>query len=85
MLHSSGENANICSCGAKSCLIFKELQSTQATQSEMERLKIENQWLRKRVDAAENYIAKSPCDPDIYPDQWKAYCKWREILLGERK
>lgn len=29
--------------------------------------------------AAEDYIEKSPCDPDIYPDQIVAWSKYNEL------
>lgn len=40
----------------------------------------ENEMLRKRVDAAENYIAKTPCNPDTYSPQWKTYCAWLNLM-----
>ena len=46
-----------------------------------EREKVEY-WV-KRCLAAEDYISKSPCDPDIYPDQIEAYGIWQDIKNGE--
>jgi len=40
---------------------------------------------RECLDAAIDYIEKTPCDPDIYPDQWAAYQRYkkaREALKG---
>ena len=34
------------------------------------------EYWKKRCEAAESYIAESPCDPDIYPEQLVAYWKW---------
>jgi len=45
----------------------------------------ENAKLRELSDAATDYIEKTPCDPDIYPDQWAAYQRYkkaREALKG---
>lgn len=37
----------------------------------------EKYW-RERCTLAEEYIDKSPCDPDITDNQWKAYQDWQE-------
>lgn len=36
-----------------------------------------------RCNAAEEYIEKSPCDPDIRPEQLIAYRKWRELVEAQ--
>ena len=38
----------------------------------------ESYW-KKRCLAAEKYISESPCDPDIYDSQLKAYHRWQKI------
>ena len=35
-------------------------------------------WVNRCL-AAEKYIEESPCDPDIYEDQLKAYHEWQVI------
>ena len=37
-------------------------------------------YWQRRCKAAEFYIDKSPCDPDVYSDQFDAYCDWRRIV-----
>ena len=34
-------------------------------------------YWKKRCELAEKYIDESPCDPDIYPEQWDAWDKWQ--------
>jgi hypothetical protein len=41
------------------------------------------EYWKQRCEAAENYIDKSPCDPDITGDQIKAYAEWRDISRTE--
>ena len=38
------------------------------------------EYWRSRCQAAEEYIAESPCDPDIYESQLKAYQAWMKIV-----
>jgi len=44
-----------------------------------EALKAENERLRARLEAAEDFIDKSPCDPDITERQCAAYTKWQAL------
>jgi len=37
-------------------------------------------YWKERCLAAELYIEKTPCDPDIYPEQLEAYHMWEEIV-----
>jgi hypothetical protein len=37
--------------------------------------------LRERMEAAEAYIRESPCDPDIYAEQWAAYERWQALKV----
>jgi hypothetical protein len=37
-------------------------------------------YWQRRCKAAELYIDKSPCGPDVYTDQFDAYCDWRRIV-----
>lgn len=39
---------------------------------------IRNYW-KERCLAAEKYIEESPCDPDIYLEQYKAYENWLNL------
>lgn len=39
-------------------------------------MKAEDYW-RERCRLAEAYIAESPEDPDIYPEQAKAWIAWK--------
>lgn len=42
-------------------------------------------YWKRRCLAAEKYIAKSPCDPDIYEEQMIAYHEWQSIVNKEPK
>lgn len=44
-----------------------------------------NDYWKRRALAAEKYIAKSPCDPDIYEEQMVAYRQWQSIVKEELK
>lgn len=35
---------------------------------------------KARCELAEDFIDKSPCDPDIYNEQLKAYQKWQTFI-----
>ena len=37
-------------------------------------------YWKERCLLAEDYISKSPCDPDITPEQLEAYNEWRLSL-----
>ena len=39
--------------------------------------------LKARLEAAEDYISKSPCDHDITDEQIKAYDKWQNFKKDE--
>lgn len=41
-------------------------------------------YWKSRCEAAEKFIAESPCDPDIYADQIDAYDKWQELVKSEK-
>jgi nitrate/nitrite-specific signal transduction histidine kinase len=43
-------------------------------------LKEENKELRELFNAAKKYIDESPCDPDIYPEQLKAWEEYQKLL-----
>ena len=36
-------------------------------------------YWKHRCEAAELFIAKSPCDPDITEEQIKAYAQWKKL------
>lgn len=36
-------------------------------------------YWEKRCALAENYISLSPCDPDIYEEQFEAYKEWNKF------
>jgi len=38
------------------------------------------EYWKTRCILAERYINKSPCDPDIKKDQFKAYKEWKEFI-----
>lgn len=40
-------------------------------------MKKELAYWKKRCELAEAYINESPCDPDIFPKQLRAWNKWR--------
>jgi hypothetical protein len=42
-----------------------------------------NDYWKKRCELAEDYISKTPCDPDIYDDQLNSYKNWMEIKNNE--
>ena len=42
-------------------------------------------YWKRRCLAAEKYIAKSPCDPDIYEEQMVAHRRWQSIVKKEPK
>ena len=37
------------------------------------------EYWKQRCELAEAYIEESPCDPDIYAEQWQAYNAWQEF------
>ena len=37
------------------------------------------EYWKKRCELAEAYIEKSPCDPDIDPEQFQAYNAWQDF------
>jgi len=39
-------------------------------------------WWMYRCLCAEKYIELSPCDPDIKPEQMKAYEEWKAVKNG---
>jgi hypothetical protein len=41
------------------------------------------EYLAERLDAAEEYIKKCPCDPDVTTEQLQAYQKWQELKKRE--
>jgi hypothetical protein len=49
------------------------------------------EYWKQRCELAEAYIEESPCDPDIYAEQWQAYDAWQEFkklnttLVGNRR
>lgn len=43
----------------------------------------EFEYWKSRALAAENFIDKSPCDPDIYDEQIKAHRDWQDIKQKE--
>lgn len=36
-------------------------------------------YWKHRCEAVEDFVRKSPCDPDIYEDQIKAYAYWKKL------
>ena len=42
-------------------------------------MKDELEYWKKRCELAEDYISKSPCDPDIYVEQMDAYNEWEKF------
>lgn len=42
-------------------------------------LQEENERLTAMLNSAINYIQESPCDPDIYPEQLKAWEKYQSL------
>jgi len=47
---------------------------------EIEDLKKDLRYWKSRCKLAEKFISESPCDPDIYPEQMKAYNKWQKKI-----
>ena len=45
---------------------------------QLEETEIEIYW-KTRCLLAEKYIEESPCDPDFYKEQLKAYNKWKDF------
>lgn len=37
------------------------------------------EYWKKRCELAEEYIEKSPCDPDITAQQYEAFIAWEEF------
>jgi len=37
------------------------------------------QYWKKRCILAEKFIEKTPCDPDIYPEQFEAFEEWQKL------
>jgi len=42
-----------------------------------------NDYWKERCFAAEKFIEESPCDYDIYPEQYEAYIKWISLKNKE--
>jgi hypothetical protein len=47
-------------------------------------MEVENYW-KSRCDLAEKYIKESPFNPDIYPDQLRAYNQWMRFKKIAKK
>jgi hypothetical protein len=59
-------------------------QSSQL-QSQISQFEADKKKWKERCEAAEDYISKSPCDPDIYPEQSIAYEKWQSLIQKHTK
>jgi hypothetical protein len=46
----------------------------------VEQLKAELDYWKTRCELAEKFIEESPCDPDIYEDQLKAWNEYQEFI-----
>lgn len=41
---------------------------------------MDNKYWEARCKLAEAYINESPCDPDIYAEQYQAYLEWQSFI-----
>ena len=74
-------------CGNTMCvcddLKDQEITIEQGFSLTIDLLKMKNREIEKLKElflAAKNYIDESPCDPDIYPEQYKAWVKYQDSL-----